>query len=222
MSELAFLTGRTTDQLIPFLNSQHLVHREMNQNLMNLFIAANKAGFELSISSTFRSYEAQKTIWNEKCLGLRQVLDSNSKPINLMDKSNLEKLFLILRWSAIPGGSRHHWGSDLDIYDQKAISSDYKVQLIPSEYEKHGPFYPLTLWLNENMEEFGFYRPYSVDHGGIAPEPWHLSYRVLSDYFLQQFTYQRFVEHLNISDFLFYEIAEKNSFEIYQRFINLK
>ena len=26
------------------------------------------------------------------------------------------------------------------------------------------------------MHAFGFFRPYATDRGGVAPEPWHLSY----------------------------------------------
>ena len=26
------------------------------------------------------------------------------------------------------------------------------------------------------MHAFGFFRPYTTDRGGVAPEPWHLSY----------------------------------------------
>jgi LAS superfamily LD-carboxypeptidase LdcB len=222
LSDLAFLTGKSTDQLIPFLGSKYLVHREMHDSLAALFSAAKKEGFELSITSTFRSYETQKIVWNEKVQGIRAVLDSDSNPIDIKTKSNVELLFLILRWSAIPGASRHHWGSDLDIYDQKAVSRDYKVQLVPSEYESGGPFYQSTLWLNENLEKFDFFRPYSKDRGGIAPEPWHLSYGPLSEIFLVEYSYEKFVEHLNFSDFLLLEEAKKNSFEIYQRFIQVE
>lgn len=221
MIDLAFLTGKATDQLIPFLKSKHLVHREMNQSLVNLFNAAKRDGFDLAITSTYRSYETQKVIWNEKSLGLRKVLDSNSIPIDISSKSGTEILFLILRWSAIPGGSRHHWGSDLDVYDQRAVPADYQVQLVPHEYESEGPFYQSSLWLNENMKDYGFFRPYSLDGGGIAPEPWHLSYRAISDIFLSEYTYDRFLEHLDLSDFLLLEEAQKNSAEIYQRFIQL-
>ncbi|MBC7540731.1 MAG: M15 family metallopeptidase [Bacteriovorax sp.] len=221
MIDLAFLTGKTTDQLVLFLDTRHLVHREMNDDLIKLFNAAKKEGFDLAITSTFRSYETQKLIWNEKSQGIRAVLDSNSIPVDLTNKTNEEILFLILRWSAIPGGSRHHWGSDLDIYDQNAVSADYKVQLVPGEYESKGPFYQSTLWLNENMQDFGFYRPYSHDHGGIAPEPWHLSYRPLSESFLSEYNFEKFEEHLNLSDFRLLDEAKKNSFEIYKRFISI-
>lgn len=222
--DLAFLTGKTTDQLVAFqegVNQVHLVHREMYQDLTNLFNAARKDGFELAITSSFRSYETQKKIWNEKAQGIRAVLDSDSKPIDLSSKSNLEILYSILRWSAIPGGSRHHWGSDLDVYDLNAVPADYKVQLVPGEYEKQGPFYQLTLWLNENMQNFGFFRPYSLDCAGIAPELWHLSYRPLSEIFLLDYSYERFEEHLNLSDFKLLKEAKENSLEIYQRFIQL-
>jgi LAS superfamily LD-carboxypeptidase LdcB len=218
---LSFLTGKTTDQLIPFLDSKHLVHQDMNQDLVNLFGEAKKEGFDLAITSTFRSFETQKIIWNEKSCGKRVVLDSNSFPIDISKKSNTELLFLILRWSALPGASRHHWGSDLDIYDSAAVSTDYKVQLIPSEYENLGPFYQSALWLNKNMERFGFFRPYARDNGGIAPEPWHLSYRPLSENFLKHYTFSKFEEHLLQSDFLLLDEAKTESFEIYNRFIKI-
>ena len=221
MINLDFLTGKSTDQLVNFQGSKHLVHHAMNQELINLFSAAKKEGFDLAITSTYRSYETQKLIWNEKALGIRKVLDSNSIAIDLSGKTNREILFLILRWSALPGASRHHWGSDLDIYDQKAVPADYKVQLVPFEYESLGPFYQATLWLNENMKNFGFFRPYLQDKGGIAPEPWHLSYRPLSEVFLKEYTFKKFEEHLNLSDFLLLEEVKNNSEEIYNRFISI-
>lgn len=216
---LDFLTGKTTDQFVLFNDTKHLVHKEMNNDLKKMFEAASKDGFDLDITSSYRSYETQKKIWDNKALGLKPVLDSNSIAVDISTKSKEEILFLILRWSAIPGGSRHHWGSDLDIFDQRAVSPDYKVQLVPNEYEPTGPFYQSTLWLNENMEHYGFFRPYSIDGGGIAPEPWHFSYRPLGDKFLELYTYELFCQHLNSADFLLLEEALKNSAEIYQRFI---
>ena len=221
MIDLNFLTGKTTDQFVNFLNSKNLVHRDMNQNLLNLIKSAEQDGFEIALTSSFRSFELQQVIWNEKALGVRPVLDSNSNPIDLTDLSTEEILFSILRWSALPGASRHHWGSDLDIYDKKSISVDYKVQLIPSEYELGGPFYKLNLWLEANMHKFGFFRPYEVDKGGIAPEPWHLSYRPLSQNFLSLYSFERFEEHLKNSNFLLIEEAKQNSSEIYQKYIQL-
>ena len=46
----------------------------------------------------------------------------------------------------------------------------------PAEYLAGGPFHRLTTWLDAHMHAFGFFRPYTTDRGGVAPEPWHLSY----------------------------------------------
>ncbi|RPJ79107.1 MAG: D-alanyl-D-alanine carboxypeptidase family protein [Alphaproteobacteria bacterium] len=220
MSTLEFLTGRTTDHLVPFQGSKFLVHHGMLKDLERLFKSAAVDGIELSMTSSFRSYADQRSIWNNKVQGLRAVLDSNSIPVDISNKSKEEILFLILRWSAIPGASRHHWGSDIDVFDQKALPADYKVELIPSEYEENGPFYKANLWLSQNMSEFGFYRPYEKDIGGIAPEPWHLSYRPLSEHFLEAFSFLMFKKHLEQSDFLLLDEARLNSLLIYDRFIN--
>ncbi|MFA6235799.1 MAG: M15 family metallopeptidase [Bacteriovorax sp.] len=221
MKNLEFLTGRTTDQLIPFQDGTFLIHKAAAHDLNRLFKRAAADGIDLAMTSSFRSYEAQKTIWNNKASGVRAVLDSDSIEVDISHKTKEEILFLILRWSAIPGGSRHHWGTDLDVFDKKAIAPDYKVQLVPSEYEAGGPFHPASLWLSENMELHGFYRPYSQDRGGIAPEPWHISYRPVSESLMEELTFDLFLKHLEQSDFLLREEAIENAADIYRRFIRL-
>lgn len=215
---LDFLTGKTTDQFVPFMDN-YLVHKEMFTDLSNMFEAAKESGLDLALTSSFRSFELQQKIWNEKVTGLRPVLDSDSRPVDISTVTHEELLFLIMRWSAIPGGSRHHWGTDFDVFDLKAKPADYKVQLIPSEYEAGGYFHEASLWLEKNMQHFGFYRPYAIDRGGIAPEPWHLSYKPLSDLFMQSFTREIFEEHLKKSQFLLIDEARANQDELYQRFI---
>lgn len=221
MDLMNVLTGKSPDHLVPFKNGPFLIHREAASALLALFNRAKSDGFDLAMTSSYRSYEAQKNIWNNKVQGLRPVLDSDSRPVDITTKSQLELMYLILRWSAIPGGSRHHWGTDLDVYDQNAIGPDYKIQLVPDEYESGGVFAQSNFWLTENMGDFGFFRPYSVDRGGIAPEPWHISYRPLSEYFLQQFNFNQFIEHLEGADFLLKEEAADNAQDIYMRFIQI-
>ena len=97
--------------------------------------------------------------------------------------SPAQQLRMILRYSAMPGSSRHHWGSDLDVYDASAVDTDYRVQLSPVEVAPGGLFDSLHRWLDQRMsagESHGFYRPYARDLGGVAPERWHLSYAPLS------------------------------------------
>ena len=56
-------------------------------------------------------------------------------------------------FSALPGASRHHWGTDIDVYDANAVSSDYVVQLSLKEVGSGGVFDSLHKWLDLLMEE---------------------------------------------------------------------
>ena len=107
---------------------------------------------------------------------MRPVLDDTGSPIDLESLSDCDKVMAILRWSALPGCSRHHWGTDMDVWDAAAVPGDYRLQLVPEEYAGSGPFCRLSEWLQEHAAGFGFIRPYAIDRGGVAPEPWHLSY----------------------------------------------
>jgi LAS superfamily LD-carboxypeptidase LdcB len=115
-------------------------------------------------------------IWNQKWRGERPLLDRAGRLLHVDDLAPTRRVAAILAWSAPPGASRHHWGTDADVYDRAAISQGYRLQLVPEEYGPDGPFARLTAWLDEHMGRFGFYRPYRTDRGGVAPEPWHLSH----------------------------------------------
>ncbi|MBB1583765.1 M15 family metallopeptidase [Serratia sp. OS31] len=173
------LTGRSTDHLAP-LSGNHRMQPAAVTAFLAMQQAALAAGFNLQPASTFRDFERQQAIWNGKFCGERPVLDKDSRPIDIMPLSAAERCEAILRWSALPGASRHHWGSDLDVYDPSLLPEGQKLQLEPWEYEQGGYFYPLNQWLTAHMAEFGFYRPFTEDGDGVAVEPWHLSYRPLA------------------------------------------
>ncbi|WP_439102742.1 M15 family metallopeptidase [Congregibacter sp.] len=148
-----------------------------------LSLAAEKEGYKLQIASAYRSYERQLSIWNGKLSGERPVLDDNDHTIDIRDLSDAECIRCVLRFSAMPGGSRHHWGTDLDVYDAAAVADDYRVQLSAAEVDAAGPFGAMHAWLDQRIargESFGFYRPYDRDRGGVAAERWHLSYAPLA------------------------------------------
>lgn len=150
---------------------------------MRLTSAAAEAGFKLQIASAYRSYERQRSIWNGKLAGERPVLDDRDHAIDIRTLSDADCLRCVLRFSAIPGASRHHWGTDLDVYDEAAVAEDYQVQLSAAEVSETGPFGALHAWLDQRIAQgrsFGFYRPYDRDRGGVAPERWHLSYAPLA------------------------------------------
>lgn len=182
------LTGLTDDHVVEWGGS--LLHREMTDSFARLENAAAAQGIALAVASGFRSFERQLSIWNAKAEGLRPVLDDRGQAIDISRLAPREKVFAILRWSALPGTSRHHWGTDIDVWDRAAVAADYRLQLVPDEYTRRGPFAHLGHWLHTelNATDSGFYRPYTLDRGGVAPEPWHLSYRPLADYYASLLT----------------------------------
>jgi LAS superfamily LD-carboxypeptidase LdcB len=176
------LTGRDESHLVD-MPCGHRLQREAAQAFQALQDDARAAGFDLAIASSFRSYERQRTIWNGKAGGERPVYDDLDREVNMASLSAAGRLAAILRFSAIPGTSRHHWGTDLDVFDRAAMAPDYPLQLSPAEVAPGGLFDPLHRWLDERMASGasrGFFRPYARDRGGVAPERWHLSYAPLS------------------------------------------
>lgn len=179
----ALLTG-LTDHHVAVVNGVP-VHRELQEPLSRLRQAARARGIELAVASGFRSFERQLRIWNAKARGERAVLDDQGRALDIHRLAPRDRVFAILRWSALPGTSRHHWGTDIDVWDPAAAGPDYRLQLVPEEYGHQGPFARLGDWLERELASsgLGFYRPYDRDRGGVAPEPWHLSYRPLADYY---------------------------------------
>ncbi len=145
--------------------------------------AAAEAGFELAAASGYRSFARQCAIWNAKAEGRRPLHDAQGHSLQALALPPRERLHALLRYSALPGTSRHHWGTELDVYDRKALTPGQTIQLEPWEVSEGGPFGPLHRWLDERIAEgrsFGFFRPYEHDCGGVAPERWHLSYAPLA------------------------------------------
>ncbi len=180
------LTGQSQDHLIKF--ETHLIHPVIKKDLLALRQAATHAGFDLAIVSAFRSFERQSMIWNNKFNGITPILDDASNPIDPSGfSSDKDKINAILRWSALPGASRHHWGSELDIYASNLLSPNTSLKLEPWEYQ-NGHQRAFYLWLEANLEQFGFFFPYDKDRGGIGIEPWHISYRAISEKALNKLT----------------------------------
>ncbi len=222
--------GLTEEHLTPIPGHDgHQYHIEISQDWSDLVSRAKEKGIELKAISSFRSFSAQRNIWNLKAKGMRPLLDDKEQPISydqfdLNNEDDQYKLILtILRWSALPGLSRHHWGTELDIVDANALKDnpDYKVQLIPSEYSKDGIFEKLGEFLEYNLEQTEFNRPYAVDLGGVAPEPWHLSHRKISQHFINHLNKERYLELLK-SEGQDIELSSSITFhldEIMERFV---
>jgi LAS superfamily LD-carboxypeptidase LdcB len=182
--------------------------------------AAHSDGVDLQIVSSYRGFSRQLQIWQKKWSGLTSILDINEQVLDTSSLSDREKLHAIMTWSALPGGSRHHWGTDLDVYDQKRVEqSGNKFELVCSEYEHTGPCAALADWLNQHAITYGFIRPYSRYSGGIATEPWHLSYQPIAEQIISQLNQELLMDNLKASGILGLESISENISEIYQRFV---
>lgn len=175
MNELE-LTGRARTHVIELTEPACVLHYEAVTSFLAMRDAARLEGFELALRSSFRDFDAQVRIWNAKWAGERPLYDRNGALLERAQLSDAQAVEAILCWSAIPAGSRHHWGSDVDVYDAAAPPPGYQVRLTPDEYAPGGVFARLTNWLDGAMHRFGFFRPYRTERGGVSPEPWHLSY----------------------------------------------
>jgi len=163
----------------------------------NFCTEANKLGFKPKIESGYRSFERQLLIWNEKVLGERKILDENGKPLSTVGFSELELMKAILIWSALPGTSRHEWGTDIDVIDAAAVPEGYKVELTVEE--SFGVFGEFHKWLGLQIDSgnsFGFRRVFLPGIGRVQQEPWHLSYSPIAREFERDFMVKRLKERL--------------------------
>ena len=221
----AVLTGQADTHLCAAADAERLgvrVNRTVVEPFLRLQAAAREAGFDLQILSGFRSFEDQLSIWNRKVTGKRAVLDSNAVPLDITRLSPEQLVFAILRWSALPGASRHHWGTDLDVYDRAAQPAGYEIELIPAEVDPGGMFGPLHAWLDERIGDgtaFGFFRPYDRDRGGVAPERWHLSYGPVATAWLRQLTVRVLRDTVAAADLQLRDVVLEHLDRIYERFV---
>jgi LAS superfamily LD-carboxypeptidase LdcB len=175
------LTGRARTHLCELPESGVALHEHAVGPFAKLCDAARAEGFALTPISAFRDFDRQLSIWNAKFAGERPVLDAAGRVLDAMQLSPGERVAAILVWSALPGASRHHWGTDLDLFDANAISPGYRVQLTAEEFCAGGPFAPLSDWLEGNASRFGFFRPFRGILSGVQSEPWHFSFAPVAE-----------------------------------------
>lgn len=174
------LTGRARTHIVQLEQPRVAIHRDAAEDFQALCAAARAEGIEIAVFSGFRDFDSQLGIWNRKYRGERVLLDENGEPLDYARLDEEQIVGHILRWSALPGASRHHWGSELDLYDSAAMPEGYRIQLVPAEYAPDGVFARLAAWLADNAVRYGFFRPYLEFLGGVYPEPWHWSYAPVS------------------------------------------
>ncbi len=172
--------------------------KETYSAFISMYEAAKKDGIELKIISAARTYNDQCLHWNAKWKKLTPHPDLND---------DLKKTLYLLRYCSLPGISRHHWGTEIDLNSLKP--SYFETQTGKKVYD----------WLLQNANSFGFYQPYTSRTSpnrakGFFEEKWHWSYRPLSAPFLVKykelvtpdditgFTGDNTVKHLNLNEWL--------------------
>ncbi|HEY6529831.1 MAG TPA: M15 family metallopeptidase [Cellvibrionaceae bacterium] len=178
------------DSHINYGLAERPIHQNSADALARLRAAAQHAGFELRLASGFRSFSQQLSIWNAKARGERRVVDGQENPIDILSLRDEEKLFAILQWSALPGTSRHHFGTDWDVYAENVMPANYRLQLTQEEY-LHGVQKEFNRWLTEFIRtDNEFTRPFDDASFGVAREPWHISFipeaRLLSPFITKE------------------------------------
>jgi LAS superfamily LD-carboxypeptidase LdcB len=213
------LTGRIEGHVQEVAELRSTVNKASAGALRALVAAASNDGLDLQIVSSFRGFTRQTEIWNAKFSGRRRLLDRESIAI---DRAGLDEQALIdtiLIWSALPGASRHHWGTDVDVIDRAAMPEDYVPQLVQQEFEPGGIFGPLAAWLSANLGRFDFFRPYSTDRGGVMPEPWHISYAPISVPALRSLTIDVLADAIGGSEMLGRESVLARLPELYEKYV---
>lgn len=168
------------------------LRKEAHDAFVAMKRAAYSDGVEPKIVSSYRNYYRQEGIWERK-------YDRFTEEDGLLPIDAIEK---IIEYSTIPGTSRHHWGTDIDIIDgNKRATGD---MLVAEKFEKDGPFEDLKNWMDANSEKFGFYLVYTNERKrrGFKYEPWHYSYAPISKPMLTAFRKKNILKLLKEEDLL--------------------
>ncbi|MFO7878491.1 MAG: M15 family metallopeptidase [Bacteroidales bacterium] len=137
--------------------------------------AALRQDINLTVKSGTRTFYIQRYLWNRKFTGQRPTGNERIDQ-SLPDSS---KTAIVLKYSAMPGTSRHHWGTEIDINSTSHA------------YFQNGEGKKVYDWLKNNAADFGFYQVY-IPFGekrskGFQAEEWHWTYKPESDVFTYAF-----------------------------------
>lgn len=137
---------------------------------------AKRSGITLKILSASRSFYHQKSIWEAKWNGKRRV--GSIRNIKRSIKNPTRRALKILEYSSMPGSSRHHWGTDIDL------------NAFNNRYFETGKGKQVYAWLLENAPRYGFCQPYTPRNSfrptGYNEEKWHWSFKPLASSYTQQ------------------------------------
>ncbi len=161
----------------PELSGSHFkLRKEAHEAFLAMRSEALKDNINIQVVSSFRDFAHQNRIWNRK---FKSFTKQGLSPVSAIEK--------IIEYSTIPGTSRHHWGTDIDIIDAKPKQP--KNVLLAKHFEGAGPYKKLKDWMDKNANNFGFFLVYTDndERKGFKYEPWHYSYKPLSELYLKEY-----------------------------------
>ena len=169
-----FLLGKLKPKL--YGNGYRLLW-SAHQAFLEMDAAARKEGMRIRVVSSYRSFNHQNLIWTRKYKKYRSR--------KLTPKTAVE---YNIRYTAIPGSSRHHWGTEIDVVDGSIKTSRYPLST--KNFHGYGIYKDFREWMDENAHKFGFIRVYTNDHTrkGFKYEPWHYSYAQLAKPLLREYS----------------------------------
>jgi hypothetical protein len=184
------------------------LRKETLEAFQKMADAAKREGIHLVIISATRNFDAQKKIWENKWSGKTKVEGKDLTTISDLK----ERARLIMLYSSMPGTSRHHWGTDMDLNS------------LENSYFEKGKGKKIYDWLIAHASEYGFCQPYSnkaSGRSGYEEEKWHWSYLPLSKIFLRQYLTE--ISYSDINGFAGSEAAKSiGSIENYVNGVNCK
>jgi LAS superfamily LD-carboxypeptidase LdcB len=176
---LAYLTGRFNPARHPDFvkvaakytdGDPYVLHQETYASFEKMHAAALADDVKLVMVSATRNFKRQKQIWEAKWNGKR-LLEGKDKADEVYPDP-ADRARAILRYSSMPGTSRHHWGTDIDLND------------LENSYFAEGNGKKVYDWLTANASNFGFCQPYTAKGdarpNGYEEEKWHWSYLPLA------------------------------------------
>lgn len=131
------------------VSGPHELRREAAQALVDLFAAAEEAGHELYVKSSYRSYQTQRTMYE-----------------NRVERYGRDDGVV-----ARPGTSDHQTGLGVDVLNREWAKRDGMTPAFGDT--------PEARWMEANCADFGFiirYLPEKQEITKIIYEPWHLRY----------------------------------------------
>lgn len=144
----------------------YLLRKDTYESFRKMWEAAQKDGITLTIVSATRNFDRQKAIWEGKWTGTRKIENGTNAAQKYPEPKT--RALKILEYSSMPGSSRHHWGTDIDLNDL----DNYTFE--------HGQGKVLYAWLKKHAHEYGFCQPYTAKgkdrSTGYNEEKWHWSY----------------------------------------------